>query len=171
MPQSYVCSETINGYDHFNDTSRGGSKTNKCPLFDNTEDRHDEDVEKAAKLVMQRLKNENPHITDEDLEIKLSEAVKKKKVGGPARLPEALFVGFVGRAPRPNMPAAPPVIQPPAPPVIQPPAPPVIPPPPVVLPVRMEAAIRNHLVRVRHGRKRNTLRLNTFRIIWKCKLT
>ncbi|KAF8456910.1 hypothetical protein BGX38DRAFT_885237 [Terfezia claveryi] len=81
--QCYVCSETIKGYDHFNDPSRGGSKTNKCPLFDNTDERHDEEVEKAAKKVMEQLKEENPHVTDEDLEIKLSEAVKNKKATNP----------------------------------------------------------------------------------------
>ncbi|KAF8461391.1 hypothetical protein BDZ91DRAFT_798120 [Kalaharituber pfeilii] len=81
--QCYICSETISGYAHFNDPSRGGKATNKCPLFDNTEKRHEDEVNRAAQAAMEKIRAENPYITDEDLEIKLSEAVKENSAAAP----------------------------------------------------------------------------------------
>lgn len=160
--QCYVCSETIKGYDHFNDPSRGGSKTNKCPLFDNTDERHDEEVEKAAKKVMEQLKEENPHVTDEDLEIKLSEAVKNKKATtpwprGPRMAPGGDMAMLAFLPPRLNPPAIPP-IQHPIPPA-QPVFPPVLPPAPPDVMVAREAQLKAFR-EVREGLRRNALHMN-----------
>ncbi|KAA8905002.1 hypothetical protein FN846DRAFT_779179 [Sphaerosporella brunnea] len=88
--QCYVCSKTVNGYDHFNDQARGGSKGN-CPLFDNVEERHEEEIRLAAEEARKKLREEHPELQDEDLEIELSEAVKqheetRRKQAQPAHM-------------------------------------------------------------------------------------
>jgi hypothetical protein len=57
---------------------RGGTSGN-CPLFDNHEERHETEVQRAAKAAMERLKAEHPGLDEEDLEIHLSDAVKKRE--------------------------------------------------------------------------------------------
>lgn len=74
----YVCNKIITGYEHFNDPNRGG-KSGNCPLFDNHEARHEEEARAAARAVKEQIRTENPDITDKDLEIQLSEAVKKQE--------------------------------------------------------------------------------------------
>ncbi|KAL1382562.1 hypothetical protein HDK64DRAFT_52966 [Phyllosticta capitalensis] len=69
--QCYVCSKDVKDYNHFSDKPGG------CPLYENTEQRHDEDVKNAEKAAFEELKKENPAIDDKDLKIQVSEAVKK----------------------------------------------------------------------------------------------
>lgn len=88
--QCYVCSNSC-GYDHFNDVARGG-KSGNCPLFDDVEKRHTEEVQKAAKDVLAKVRAEHPEYTEEDLEIKVSDNVKsdeekRKKRHVKPRLP------------------------------------------------------------------------------------
>lgn len=81
--QCYVCSKTITNYDHFDQRARGaqgtatGSKSNKCPLYDNVEERHEREVREAEAAARAQVVEENPALTAEDLEIKVSDAVKK----------------------------------------------------------------------------------------------
>src|SRR5947207_11707728 len=72
---SYVCSKTItNGYSHFNEPSRGGKQGN-CPLFDNTEQRHDEDVKKAEQEAVAKVRAENPGLNEEEIKVQVSKTV------------------------------------------------------------------------------------------------
>jgi E3 ubiquitin-protein ligase RNF216 len=73
--QCYVCSKSCS-YDHFNDRSRGG-KPGNCPLFENVEERHHEEVSKAEKEALARVRAEHPEYTEEDLKVKVSENVKR----------------------------------------------------------------------------------------------
>jgi hypothetical protein len=75
---SYVCSKSVTGYDHFNDKARGGKEGN-CPLFDNVEERHEQEILQAAEAAKKKLQEENPELADEDLEIQLSEAAKQQE--------------------------------------------------------------------------------------------
>ena len=73
--QCYVCSQNCQ-YDHFNDTSRGGKQGN-CPLFDNSDERHANDRDKAKKEKIAAIRSEHPEYTEEELDIKMSEEVQK----------------------------------------------------------------------------------------------
>ncbi|KAH8681551.1 hypothetical protein BX600DRAFT_25593 [Xylariales sp. PMI_506] len=46
--QCYVCRKTVKDYSHFNDVNRGG-KHGQCPLFDNTDERHEREVRSAEE--------------------------------------------------------------------------------------------------------------------------
>lgn len=71
--QCYVCSKSCT-YSHFNDERRGG-KTGNCPLFEKTSTRHHNEVKKAEMEALQKIRAEHPEYTEEDLTIKVSEAV------------------------------------------------------------------------------------------------
>lgn len=78
------CGEDITamGYKHFADMpgARPTAETlasGRCPLFDKDEQRKDEQVEKAGKEAMERVRYQNPGISEEDLQIKFAECVKK----------------------------------------------------------------------------------------------
>ena len=78
--QCYVCSKDItkDGYAHFNESARGG-RPGQCPLFDNTEQRHDEDVKKAEQKALEKVRAENPGFSEEELKVKVSDAVEKNE--------------------------------------------------------------------------------------------
>jgi TRIAD3 protein (E3 ubiquitin-protein ligase RNF216) len=100
--QCYVCSKSCS-YDHFNDRSRGG-KPGNCPLFENVEERHQQEVSKAEKEALALVRQEHPEYTEEDLKIKVSEEVKKdeeRKRSMPPRHP--IHGPFAHRMP-PGMP-------------------------------------------------------------------
>ncbi|KAG0134298.1 hypothetical protein HOY82DRAFT_481477 [Tuber indicum] len=122
--QCYICSQTIKNYDHFNDPARGG-KIGNCPLFDNTEERHHDEVETAAKKAMEMLRVEHPELDDEDLKIELSERVRKEEEAKRSRA-AAANGGIPLYQPQPaRQPVAPPVRRrvPGPPPPAPPPAP------------------------------------------------
>ena len=117
--QCYVCSETLKGYDHFDQHPGGGARVGgKCPLYDNLEERHEREVQAARETATALVIANNPDVVPEDLEIKLSDAVKKATArqirqagpeglgGGPAvgaahwGGAAALRRGLGGRAPR-----------------------------------------------------------------------
>jgi TRIAD3 protein (E3 ubiquitin-protein ligase RNF216) len=76
--QCYVCSETLKGYDHFDQTPMGDPRPGgKCPLYDNLEQRHEREVKAAEEAARAQVIANNPDVAPEDLEIKLSDAVKK----------------------------------------------------------------------------------------------
>lgn len=69
--QCYVCSKDIKDYRHF------GNGNGKCPLHDNTDKRHREEVEKAEKAALEKLRIEHPELDEDDLKVKVSEAVQQ----------------------------------------------------------------------------------------------
>lgn len=76
--QCYVCSETLKGYDHFDQTPQGDPRPGgKCPLYDNLEQRHEREVNAAEAAARTQVLAKNPDVVPEDLEIKVSDAVKK----------------------------------------------------------------------------------------------
>lgn len=112
--QCYCCSQTLKDYDHFDQAPLGSSRRNgkKCPLYDDVEVRHEREVKEAEEAAKKQLMEENPDLDAEDLEIKISDRVKKtdaEKVqqqrAGPAGLwpaaipPEGLVLGGDGLGP------------------------------------------------------------------------
>jgi hypothetical protein len=75
--QCYVCSETLKGYDHFDQTPQGDPRCGgKCPLYDNLEERHEREVKAAEEAARVKVLAANPDVAAEDLEIKVSDVVK-----------------------------------------------------------------------------------------------
>ncbi len=76
--QCYVCSKDItkDGYAHFNESARGG-RPGQCPLFDNTQQRHDEDVKNAEQKALEKVRAENPGFSEDELKVKVSDAVER----------------------------------------------------------------------------------------------
>ncbi|EWC47947.1 hypothetical protein DRE_02829 [Drechslerella stenobrocha 248] len=70
----YLCSKVIKDYKHFNDSSRGGRAGN-CLLFDNTDERHHNEVQAAEQAAINRVRAENPGISEEAMRVKLSRVV------------------------------------------------------------------------------------------------
>lgn len=58
--QCYVCSKNVRNYSHFED-ARG---VRGCPLHDNVETRHEEEVKKAADEAMAKVRAENPDMSE-----------------------------------------------------------------------------------------------------------
>nr|POE72314.1 e3 ubiquitin-protein ligase [Quercus suber] len=78
--QCYVCSTTLKNYDHFDsggtgEQPSGSTKTKKCPLFDNVEERHANEVKKAEAVAKAMIVEQIPDINPNDLDIKMSDAV------------------------------------------------------------------------------------------------
>lgn len=59
---SYVCSKNVKDYMHFGETKDG-----KCPLHDDVESRHEQEVKKAAEEAMGKVCAENPNVSEADL--------------------------------------------------------------------------------------------------------
>ena len=96
--QCYVCSQSLKNYDHFDHAQPGrhgqAGAGKKCPLYDNVEERHEREVKAAEEAAKKQLMEDNPDITADDLEIKLSDNVKRAEAdrirragGGPPGLP------------------------------------------------------------------------------------
>ncbi|OTA93742.1 hypothetical protein M434DRAFT_288139 [Hypoxylon sp. CO27-5] len=75
----YVCRKTITDYRHFNDVSRGG-KNGRCPLYDSTEERHQEEVQRAEEETRQKVARDNPEIAADSLKIKVSDDVQQDEL-------------------------------------------------------------------------------------------
>ena len=59
-------------YNHFGDAQRG-----KCPLHENVEDRHEQEVKKAAEEAMAKVRADHPGLSNADLMVKVSDRVKQ----------------------------------------------------------------------------------------------
>ena len=103
--QCYVCSTSISNYNHFDQSpsgnAQGGPGQKKCPLYDNVEERHEREVKEAEATARADVLRDNPDLSSQDLEIKVSDAVKKAdsdrihRAGPPGG--HAVFAGgFVG---------------------------------------------------------------------------
>ncbi|KAI9782754.1 MAG: hypothetical protein M1835_003946 [Candelina submexicana] len=78
--QCYVCSKTLaekEGYNHFDGRGQAAApnQPGKCPLFENTEQRQQEDIQKAEQAALAKVKADNPDMTEKELKIKFSDAV------------------------------------------------------------------------------------------------
>lgn len=75
--QCYICSKPA-GYNHFNDTTRGG-KNGNCPLFDTQdlllEQRHENEVRKAEREALAKVRADHPQYAENDLKINMSDKV------------------------------------------------------------------------------------------------
>lgn len=101
--QCYVCSESLKDYNHFDQTPRGllGAKSSKCPLYDNVEERHEREIKEAEAAARAEVISENPDVSEQDLEIKLSDAVKKatdERVKRAGAVPGGIPPGYGGFA-------------------------------------------------------------------------
>ncbi|QSZ34586.1 hypothetical protein DSL72_006180 [Monilinia vaccinii-corymbosi] len=83
--QCYVCSKSC-GYDHFNDARRGGRQGN-CPLFESVEERHNNEVKRAEKEALDKVRAEHPEYSEEDLKVKMSANVAQDDAKRKARDP------------------------------------------------------------------------------------
>ena len=73
------CGEDISKakYEHFDGGFRGhGDGKGKCPLYDTSIQRKEEQIENAGKAAMEKVRNENPQLSEEDLRIKFSKVVE-----------------------------------------------------------------------------------------------
>ncbi|KAF3800802.1 hypothetical protein GCG54_00009473, partial [Colletotrichum gloeosporioides] len=73
--QCYVCSKSC-AYDHFDDAARGGKKGN-CPLFEQTEVRHEKEVRQAEEEARQKVLAAKPKLDEELLKFNMSKHVMK----------------------------------------------------------------------------------------------
>jgi TRIAD3 protein (E3 ubiquitin-protein ligase RNF216) len=75
-----------------------------CPLHDDVEARHEQEVKKAADATMAKVKADNPGLSDTDLMIEVSDRVKRGGAAQRAQHAEELAI--------PNPPPAPQYVQP-----------------------------------------------------------
>lgn len=63
----YVCRKAITGYDHFHDNRnvQGAPNSKKCPLFDNSADRNEKDVEKAKAHILASINDDSNMTLDQ----------------------------------------------------------------------------------------------------------
>lgn len=92
----------MKSYDHFDQTPRGlpGAKS-KCPLYDNVEERHEREIKEAETAARAEVINDNPDVSEKDLEIKVSDAVKKatdERVKRAGAVPGGIPPGYGGYA-------------------------------------------------------------------------
>ncbi|KAF1943204.1 hypothetical protein EJ02DRAFT_443455 [Clathrospora elynae] len=121
----YVCSKNVADYNHFGEVQSG-----KCPLHENIEDRHEQEVKRAADEAMAKVRADNPGLGDADLMVKVSDRVKQAEDArkGRARaeahaFPFHMVGGELNRRPLVipgDRPAIPFPIAPPQPPAIRP---------------------------------------------------
>ena len=89
------CGKDISGvgYVHFDGAAAGGGTGKKCPTYDNFQVRRNKEVEKAEAEAMNKIRQENPNITAEDLEIKFAESTASP-VSRPHQPPPG-FAAFI----------------------------------------------------------------------------
>lgn len=92
----------------------GESKDGKCPLHDNVESRHEEEIKKAAEEAMGKVRAENPNVPEADLKIQVSDELKRAEEARKIRAAQLQHPGHAfGFAPRPE--DVPPPLPPPPP--------------------------------------------------------
>ncbi|KAF2973054.1 hypothetical protein GQX73_g582 [Xylaria multiplex] len=75
--QCDVCRKTINDYSHFDDTRRGG-RTGQCPLFDQSQDRYEQEVSSAEAEIRKKVVEENPDVDEAALLILTSKKIQQE---------------------------------------------------------------------------------------------
>ncbi|KAJ7685299.1 hypothetical protein DFH06DRAFT_969243 [Mycena polygramma] len=81
----YICRQTIQGYEHFNQPAvAGSSKTGaKCALWDAVEQRHAEEVKEAAEKALEEYKLAHPDADEDKLKVDLPVAPPAPPAGLP----------------------------------------------------------------------------------------
>ncbi|KAK0894513.1 hypothetical protein LTR02_012247 [Friedmanniomyces endolithicus] len=77
--QCYHCSQNIDGYDHFDEgpyREATQETANRCPLYDNTERRHEMRRGQAELAARQQILRDHPDTRPEDLDITMSDEVE-----------------------------------------------------------------------------------------------
>ncbi|KAF1996868.1 hypothetical protein P154DRAFT_442343 [Amniculicola lignicola CBS 123094] len=100
--QCYVCSKNVTDYNHFG----SNDNRNRCPLHDNVEKRHQDEIKKAEADALARIRAEHPDIPEEELQIKVSDVVKASEQARQGRA-EAQHNGFGFQMNGPNLVRAP----------------------------------------------------------------
>ena len=100
---------TKEGYNHFSDGARGLrlSDAKKCPTYDDTHARNEKRVDQAEKGALEKVRLENPNLSEEDLKIKFSGSVQKRVGGRGAERFERDYQRIRGRGPPPPLPPFP----------------------------------------------------------------
>ncbi|KAK0938152.1 hypothetical protein LTR29_010263 [Friedmanniomyces endolithicus] len=96
--QCYVCSASIKDYNHFDQAPNrpaNEATAKQCPLYDNVEERHEREVKEAEAAARAQVMLENPDVQADDLDFKVSDAVKKATA---QRIKRAAGVGGMGGA-------------------------------------------------------------------------
>ncbi|KAK1087357.1 hypothetical protein LTR33_001095 [Friedmanniomyces endolithicus] len=96
--QCYVCSASIKDYNHFDQApnqASSGATAKLCPLYDNVEERHEREVKEAEAAARAQVMQDNPDVQPDDLDFKVSDAVKKATA---QRIKRAAGVGGMGGA-------------------------------------------------------------------------
>jgi TRIAD3 protein (E3 ubiquitin-protein ligase RNF216) len=94
--QCYVCSKDVKDYQHFRDSHIGGGTNGTCPLHDNVEERHEQEVKKAADEAKAKVLAEDPNVSDADLMIRVSDRVERAEQSRRGRAQvEAAHIGGV----------------------------------------------------------------------------
>ncbi|TKA75571.1 hypothetical protein B0A55_07938 [Friedmanniomyces simplex] len=81
--QCYICSETIDGYDHFDEglyREITPATAKRCPLYDNAERRHEMLRGQAELVARQQILEDYPDTRPEDLDIVMSDEVEMDTV-------------------------------------------------------------------------------------------
>ncbi|KAI9842188.1 MAG: hypothetical protein M1837_007401 [Sclerophora amabilis] len=109
--QCYICNKSINHYSHFAERSTQADSSGLCPLYDDTDQRHEKEVADAEKVALEKLKKADPNIEEEKLKIQVSKAVmmddQKRRLGGKNRPGNGgPIIPNPGAAPHPMNPAA-----------------------------------------------------------------
>lgn len=73
--QCYICSKDCD-YNHFVQ-KHVRPEDSQCPLYDNSEDRHEKEVKEAQDKITREVKSERPDIAQENLEINMSDRVRE----------------------------------------------------------------------------------------------
>lgn len=80
----YVCRQLITGYEHFNEQPRGGppskkkdKKDKKCPLWDDLDKRHHDEVAEAARRAAREQELANPEVNPDQLKVDLPAAASQ----------------------------------------------------------------------------------------------
>lgn len=88
-------------YSHFGEAQAG-----KCPLHEDIEERHEQEVKRAADEAMAKVRTDNPDISDADLMVKVSDQVKQLQEARRVRMqaeeqefPYHMVDGHVRRVP------------------------------------------------------------------------
>ena len=92
------CGEDITKvkYEHFDASTKVSSAKGKCPLYDQS-NRKEDQIEKAGKDAMDKVRRENPGLSEDDLKIKFAKVVQDQSKRR-SEMPDARFhpLGDIG---------------------------------------------------------------------------
>ncbi|KAF8604337.1 hypothetical protein BDV93DRAFT_522453 [Ceratobasidium sp. AG-I] len=98
----YVCRKVIKGYEHFDQTPQGAARkgqSSKCPLWDSVDQRHADEVAKAAQTAQEEYRRLHPEINEEDIEVELPVAPPAPAAPAQLHMPGHPHPGFMQMRP------------------------------------------------------------------------